>query len=199
MQKNNMDKTKHKQRTQRCCEKKTKGGALLRIHFYTQIIIHVQKILLLHSCFFPLLQIPCIHNTQGNNFYIMLNSMWIIIILILPTHVQTNMRLNKKTMLCVHTRIHTHFTYTRVYECLHHLLLLHTTIIKMSLSYLENWHWFPWLQLPMMAFLIFSTSLLIDPLSIPPHCFLFPSHSFKFLKILSLVSSSPFQVSPSFN
>jgi hypothetical protein len=145
-----MDKTKHKQRTQRCCEKKRKGGALLKIHFYTQIIIHIQKVLLLHSCF-----LPCIHNNQGNNFYIMLNSMWIIIILVLPTHVQTKMCLNKKTMLCVHTRIHTHYTYTCVHECLHHLLLLHTTIIKMSLSYSENWHWLPCLHLPMHGSLNF--------------------------------------------
>jgi hypothetical protein len=72
MQKNNMHQTKHKQRTQRCCEKKKKGVALLRIHFYIQIIIHMQKILLLHSCFFPLLQIPHTHNNQGNNFYIKL-------------------------------------------------------------------------------------------------------------------------------
>jgi hypothetical protein len=114
MQKNNIDKTKHKQRTQRCCEKQKKGGALLRIHFYTQIIKHMQKILLLDSCLFPLLQIPCIHNNQGNHFYIVLNSMWIIIILVIPTHVQTNMRWKKKTMLCVHARIHTHYTYTHV-------------------------------------------------------------------------------------
>jgi hypothetical protein len=33
------------------------------------------KLLLLDSCLFPLLQIQCIHNNQGNNFYIVLNSM----------------------------------------------------------------------------------------------------------------------------
>jgi hypothetical protein len=78
--------------------------------------------------FFPLLQIP--HNNQGNNLYIVLNSMWIIIILVLPTHVQTNMPLNKKRMLYVHTRIHAHHRYTHVHEYLYHLLLLHTTTIK---------------------------------------------------------------------
>ncbi len=111
-----------------------KGGASLKIHFYIQIIIHMQKILLLDFCIFPLLQILHIHNNKGNNFYIVLKFMWIIAILVLFTHVQTNMCLNKKTMLCVHIRIHPHYTYTRVDKCFHHLLLFHTTIIKMSLS-----------------------------------------------------------------
>jgi hypothetical protein len=89
--------------------------------------------------FFSLLQIPHIYNNQGNHFYIVLNSMWIIIILVLPTHVQTNMPLNNKTMLCVHTRTHAHYTYTHVHECLHHLLLLHiTTIKKCHYLVLEN-------------------------------------------------------------
>jgi hypothetical protein len=139
---------------------------MLGIHFYFQIITHMQKLSLLDSCLFPLLQIPCIDNNQGNNSYIVLSSMWIILILVLPTHVQTNILLNKKTMLCVHTRIYTLHIHTCVRKCLHHLLLLHTTIIKMSLSCLGKLFWFHVLIFQCMVLLIFYTILLIDLFSI---------------------------------
>jgi hypothetical protein len=100
--------------------------------------------------------------------------------------------------MCAHNNSCTLHIHTCVHKCFHHLLLLHTTIIKMSLSCLGKLHWFPCPRLLMhgsLNFLHYSIDwsfFHLSPLSfVPLHCFLIPCTPSSFLL------QSPFQLSSS--
>ncbi len=158
----------------------------------------MQKILLLDSCLFPLLQIPCIDNNQRQQLlycvklqvnYNYLGSSY--------TCANQYVFTQENNVKCAHKNSYTLHIHTCVHECLHHLLLVHTTIIKMSLSYFEKRHWFQCPHLPMHVslfhYFIDWSSFHFSPLSsIPPHCFFFPSlHSFRFLSRSLLLFHHP--------
>ncbi len=90
----------------------------------------------------------------------------------------------ENNVMCARKNSYTLHIHTCVHECFHHLLLLHTIIIKMSLSYLEKRHWFPCPCLPIHGSLIFlhysidGSSFHFSPLSsMPLHCLFLPPFS----------------------
>ncbi len=109
---------------------------MLAIHFFTQFIIHIKNASLLYPCPSPLLQIPCIHNNQGVNFYV-LSSMYSIIILVkLCTHMQTISILKQKNNV-VHAR---QSSYTHIHTYMQYVSNIYyfKRIMSCNLNYLEN-------------------------------------------------------------
>jgi hypothetical protein len=79
------------------------------IHFYTRLIIHIKNASLLDFCPFPLLQIPCIYNNQGNNFYVLSYMSSTIILVKLHTHLQIiSIKIQEINIVHAQTSSHTH-------------------------------------------------------------------------------------------
>lgn len=106
----------------------------------------------------------------------------------------------ENNVMCAHKNSYTLHIQTCVHKCLHHLLLLHIAIIKMSLSCLRKLGWFPCPRIPMhVSFNFLHHSIDWSPFHLSPLSSIFP-HWFLISSLQSfpwLLSWSPFLFSNS--